>query len=250
MIYTYLDKNIKGINSRELTQSVDCKYLESTTKHLPQDASLAVLHGTLRGMGDIAKECIKRNVPWMYMDNGYLGKYKRVTMNGTAPTTFRPGKSFEHGTQLLPWRGGQGSSILVLPPSPPYMDTFNQRDFLNFIANNVNIYTDKNIIVRAKPAKGRLARPLQEQLDNAYCVVTWGSAIALEATRQGIPTISLGWCPAKMASKKLEDLETDAMKIEPERMSIFDNITWSSFDRNELPYAWATIMENSKCQQI
>ena len=185
MIYTYLDKNIKGINSRELTQSIDCTYLESTTKNLPLDASLAVFHGTLRGMGDIIKESIKRNIPWVYMDNGYLGKYKRVTMNGTAPTTFRPGKRFEHGTQLLPWRGGQGSSILVLPPSPPYMDTFDQRDFLNFIANNVNIYTDKNIIVRAKPAKGRLARPLQEQLDNAYCVVTWGSAIALEATRQG-----------------------------------------------------------------
>ena len=106
------------------------------------------------------------------------------------------------------------------------MDTFDCKDFLNFIAHNVNIYTDKNIIVRAKPAKGKLARPLQEQLDNAYCVITWGSAIALEAMRQGIPTISLGWCPAKMASKKLEDLETNAMKNEPERINVFDNLTW------------------------
>ncbi len=250
MIYAYLDKNIKAINVRELTQSIDCKYLESSTKNLPQDTSLAVLHGTLRGMGDIIKECISKKTSWMYMDNGYLGKYKRVTMNGTAPNTFREGKRFEHGTQLQPWRGGQGSSILVLPPSPPYMDTFDCKDFLNFIAHNVNIYTDKNIIVRAKPAKGKLARPLQEQLDNAYCVITWGSAIALEAMRQGIPTISLGWCPAKMASKKLEDLETNAMKNEPERMNVFDNLTWSSFEREELPLAFDIAKENNKCQPI
>lgn len=250
MIYTYLDKNIKGINSRELTQSVDCRYLESTTKSLPEDASLAVLHGTLRGMGDIIKECMNRNISWMMMDNGYLGKYKRVIVNATAPITFREGKRFEHGTQLLPWRGGKGSSILVLPPSPPYMDTFDCRDFLNFIAHNVNIYTDKNIIVRAKPAKGKLARPLQEQLDNAYCVITWGSAIALEAIRQGIPTISLGWCPAKLVSKKLEDLETNVMMEEPDRMAVFDNLTWSSFEREELPNAWNIVLENSKCQQI
>ena len=52
------------------------------------------------------------------------------------------------------------------------------------------------------------------------------------------------------ANKKIEDLETDAMKIEPERMNIFDNITWSSFEREELPIAWDIAMENSKCQQI
>ena len=208
MIYAYLDKNIKATNIMELTRNVSCEYIPIDKLRIPGDAECNVVHGVLRGMDEVVKRSTKSNIPWVMMDNGYLGKYKRVVVNATAPITYRSGRRFEHGTQLLPWRGGQGSSILVLPPSPPYMDTFNQRDFLNFIANNVNIYTDKNIIVRAKPAKGRLARPLQEQLDNAYCVVTWGSAIALEATRQGIPTISLGWCPAKMASKKLEDLET------------------------------------------
>ena len=99
-------------------------------------------------MDKVIKNSIDNSIPWMCMDNGYLGKYKRVILNATAPITYRNGKRFEHGTQLLPWRGGKGSSILILPPSPPYMDTFNLRDFLNFIAHNVNIYTDKNIIVR------------------------------------------------------------------------------------------------------
>ena len=211
---------------------------------------MSAVHGVLRGNDQIIKTSIERDIPWLMMDNGYLGKYKRVILNGTAPTTFREGRRFEHGTQLLPWRGGTGSSILVLPPSPPYMDTFGIRDFLNFIVHNVNIYTDKNIIVRGKPAKGRKARPLSEQLSDAYCVITWGSAVALEAMRQGIPTISLGWCPAKLASKTLEQLETSSMSREPDRMAVFDNLTWSSFERSELPYAWNTVMENSRCQQI
>lgn len=250
MIYAYLDKNIKAANIKELTRNVDCSYIPLEQSRFPGDASCTVVHGVLRGMDDIVKRSIKSNIPWVMMDNGYLGKYKRVIVNATAPTTFREGRRFEHGQQLLPWRGGTGSSILVLPPSPPYMDTFGLRDFLNFIAHNVNKYTDKNIIVRGKPAKGRRARPLKEQLDDAYCVITWGSAVALEAMQMGIPTISLGWCPAKLASKKLEDLETNNMRGEPDRMAVFDNLTWSSFERDELPNAWDIVMENSKCQQI
>lgn len=250
MIYAYLDKNIKATNVKELTRNVNCTYLPSNINEVPKDASAVVVHGVLRGMDSIIKHSIENSIPWLCMDNGYLGKYKRVIFNATAPTTFREGRRFNHGMQLQPWRGGQGSSILVLPPSPPYMDTFGTRDFLNFIAHNVNKYTDKNIIVRAKPAKGKLARPLKEQLDNAYCVITWGSAVALEAVRMGIPTISLGWCPAKPASKLLEQLETSSMLEEPDRMSVFDNLTWSSFEREELPNAWDIAMENSKCQQI
>ena len=250
MIYAYLDKNIKAANIKELTRNIKCEYIPIDNLRIPGDAECNVVHGVLRGMADVVKRSINSNLPWVMMDNGYLGKYKRVVVNATAPTTYRSGRRFEHGTQLLPWRGGKGSSILVIPPSPPYMDTFGLRDFLNFITHNVNKYTDKNIIVRGKPAKGRKARPLKEQLDNAYCVITWGSAVALEAMQMGVPTISLGWCPAKLASKTLEDLETNKMLEEPDRMAVYDNLTWSSFEREELTGAWDVVMENSKCQQI
>jgi hypothetical protein len=253
MIYAYLDKNIKATNIHELMSGVitpNTSLHIGARKDVPDDASMTVVHGVLRGMDNVVKHSIDNNIPWMCMDNGYLGKYKRVILNATAPITFREGRRFNHGMQLQPWRGGKGSSILVLPPSPPYMDTFGIRDFLNYIAHNVNIYTDKNIIVRGKPAKGRKARPLEEQLNDAYCVITWGSAVALEAMRMGIPTISLGWCPAKIVSKTLEQLETTSMLEEPNRMAVYDNLTWSSFERDELSKAWDVAMENSLCQQI
>ena len=254
MRYSFLDKNIKANNIIEFAPNDAEKMILAFGQNVvPEDATEVFVHGVLRGSDEVIKQCIDRKIPWFYMDNAghyFPEMYKRIVINATAPTTFREGRRFEHNTVLDSWRGGQGNKILVLPPSPPYMDVFFLRDFLNHIVHNVNVYTGKDIVVRGKPAKGRKARPLQEQLDEAYCVITWGSAIALEAVRQGIPTISLGWCPAKLCSFQLEDLETNKMLEEPPRMECFDNLTWSSFRRNELSLAYETVVENSLCKTL
>lgn len=245
----YLDKGSKSENSRLLTlrvENVEYRDLAGDNLIIPPQTDQVVVHGVLRGNDYIVRDSIKKNLDWIMIDNCYLGKYKRVVKNATAPTSFRQGKRFEHNTQLEAWRGGQGKHVLVLPPSPPYMDTFGLRDFLNHIAHTANIYTDRPIVMRAKPAKGKKAPPLGEQLADAYAVITWGSAVALEASRIGVPTISLGWCPAKHVSFQLEDLDTDMMLQEPDRQGMFDNLTWSSFDKEELPSAWRTIEENER----
>ena len=241
----FLDKPIKDANLREVVAGHGFDFVQPHSVQ-PRQGDLIAVHGVLRGNGDMIRQANENQSDWLYVDNGYLGKYKRVLLNSTAPRYFRKGRRFEHDTQLQPWRGGSGSKIILLPPSPPYMDTFGSRDFLNEMAHSINIHTGKDIIVRAKPAKGRLARPWRDQLEEAYCVVTWGSALALDAMIMGVPTISLGDCPAKFASKKLSDLETNAMMIEPPRMEIIDSLTWSSFDKNELGKAYNIVKENEK----
>jgi hypothetical protein len=243
----YLDKNIKAANARYLTHNIpNVEYRELAYDKLiiPHKTDQVVLHGVLRGNKEIIQQAMQKDIDWIMMDNGYLGTYKRIVKNATAPISFRKGKRFEHNTKLEPWKGGQGKHILVLPPSPPYMETFGISNFLNHIAHTANIFTDKPIVMRAKPAKGKKAPPLEEQLKDAYCVITWGSAVALEASRLGVPTISLGWCPAKHVSYKLQDLETQSLLEEPDRMGMFDNLTWSSFEKNELETAWKFIEEN------
>lgn len=245
----YLDKNIKAVNARYLTEklpNVEYRELAYDDLIIPYEADQVLVHGVLRGNDRIITQAIDKEIDWIMMDNGYLGSYKRIIKNATAPTSFREGRRFEHNITVENWRGGQGKHILVLPPSPPYMDTFGLRDFLNYIAHNVNIYTDKPVVMRAKPAKGKKAPPLEEQLRDAYCVITWGSAVALEASRLGIPTISLGWCPAKHVSYKLEDLETKTFFEEPDRQGMLDNLTWSSFQKDELKSAWRFIEENEQ----
>ena len=248
MRYAYMDKNIKAVNMRQLTFSNGFKEIPLEMGiAVPNDASMIAVHGVLRGNSELIKQAIQRDIPWLYMDNAshyFPNMYKRVIMNATAPTTMRRGRRFEHNTEFKPWRGGEGKNIIILPPSPPYMDTFDCRDFLNFCAHNVNAYTDKNLIIRAKPAKGKMAPPWEEQLKDAYCVITWGSALALDAMIQGVPTISMGWCPAHYASKRLEHLETVEMEEEPDRQAIMDNLTWSCFGKNELDTCYNIVMEN------
>jgi hypothetical protein len=252
MKYGYLDKNIKAVNMQQFLRSQsDWTLLALVEDHVvPPDATMVAVHGVKRGNSKIIEQAIERNIPWVYMDNaGYYfpEMYKRITINETAPQFLREGKRFEHNVQLKPWRGGSGKNILVLPPSQTYMDTFGTRNWLNDMVNTINVYTGRDIVVRSKPAKGRFARPLQEHLDEAYCVVTWGSAIALDAIKQGIPTISTGWCPAGKASFGLPDLETIKITYEPPRMEVFDSLTWSCFTKNELNNAYNIVMENYKC---
>ena len=231
----------------------DVKAFPSSDKRVPDGATLVLVYGTLRGMSEVIQDARRKKIPWMYMDNGYLQQDHRVVLDATAPITMRDGRRFNYEYTEEKWRGGQGDYILVCPPSYPYMETFKTDSWLNDLVNTVNCYTGRDIIVRAKPAKpvrADKAKPLDEVLDNAYAVVTWGSAVALTAMQKGIPTISTGWCPAKGASFSLGDLETDKLLQEPNREAVMDNLTWSSFNKSEIPHSFDIIMENSKCKPL
>lgn len=231
----------------------DIHFFPSYTKAVPTGATMVIVYGTLRGMSEIIQDAKTKRIPWMYVDNGYLGKNNRVIVNATAPITMRNGKRFDYDYTEKTWRGGKGDYILVCPPSYPYMDTFKLHGWLNDAVNTINCFTGRDIVVRAKPAKpirADKARDLDEVLDNAYAVYTWGSAVALKAMQKGIPTISTGWCPAKAASFSLEDLETDKLLQEPNRKAIYDNLTWSSFDKDEMPNAINMALENAECNPL
>jgi len=251
VIYTYLDKIKRGPTLSLMRDIESTQVPVDRGMILPDDARMAIVHGVKRGMDEIIQQCIQKKCLWMYMDHAgnYFPKsnmFKRVIINGTAPITYREGKRFEHNVKLREWRGGQGKNIIVLPPSIPYMDTFDQREFLNSVCNTVNIYTGKDIIVRAKPAKGRKAKSWDEQLKDAYAVITWGSALALDAMIKGVPTISLGWCPAKLSSFDITDLETDKLLAEPPRIETLDNLTWCCFRSQELSEAYYQVLETAR----
>jgi len=254
MIYGCLDSKTKKANTvHNFLKGREVRFFPSAQGKAPADASCVIVYGTLRGMSEVIQDCRARNIPWMYMDNGYLKKDHRIILDATAPITMKEGRRFEYEYNEQKWKGGQGDYVLVCPPSYPYMDTFALRDWLNSMVNTINCYTGRDIIVRAKPAKpirADKAKPLAEAIQGAYAVVTWGSAVALEAMNMGVPTISTGWCPAKAGSFSLEDLETDKLLIEPDRRAINDNLTWSSFDVNEFGKAFDYVLENRACEPL
>jgi hypothetical protein len=248
-ILNYIDTTSKGDISRNFTKQIKCDY-SNTSKLLPSGYDLVIIHGVLRGMDKVVQDCINKNQRYIMIDNGYYGKKKRAAVNATVPSSFRPGKRYEHNVKLEKWKGGQGKHILVIPPSYPYMNTFKCHEFLNYVTHNIALYTDRDIVIRPKPAFGKKAKPLEKQLKDAYAVVSWGSAVCLEAVRLGIPTMSLGWCPAAMVSYNLENLETKHIATEKNRMSVFDNMTHYCFDLNEIDRMYNYILDNDKYNSI
>ena len=235
MRYLIKDRN-KLVNFALIEKTFVYDAILDSDKDLPADATSIVVNGVLRGCDKLISQAYARGIPWIYIDNGYFGKKLRVSVNETSPTTqIDCGRVFDHATDFEPWRGTTGDHILILPPSIPYMNTFGLTGFLNASLHNLNRVTGRDTLVRVKPLYGSALkkRPLEAHLENAYLAVTWGSAVALEALKKGIPTISSGWCPAKPAGFSIEDIETRKFATEPDRESLFDSLTWFTFDEGD-----------------
>jgi|TARA_R110000744_G_scaffold10805_2_gene33374 hypothetical protein len=256
--YAYLDpKHSKQVMLNMLTQD-KTKYLmceddKNWKPEFPEDMDALFVTGTLRGCGNVCKEAVRQDKNWFYMDNGYGPFWKRVTFKGTAPTRLldRPNdRTPEELRHLQPWKGGKnwgGENILILPPSLPYMDAFEEINWLNKLCHTINEFTGRNLVIRPKPAKGKKAPPWDSQLATAAVVVSFGSNLAIDAMVKGVPTISYKYCPAFFGSFKLEDLDTDALMEEPDREKIINNCMYHSFHKHEFNngFAWETSMENA-----
>lgn len=198
--------------------------------------------GILRGCGDALKFAQKENIPYWYLDNGYLNKDYRVCFNNTVPDVIVPGEPrYNHKIKLENWRGGHGRDIIILPPSVYYREFFNLKSWLQQTVDSIAAVTNKPIIVRPKVLQHEKRPDWNRQLETAYCVVTWGSALALDALIKGVPVISLGNCPTKSCSFTIKDIDTDRVKQEPQRLQLINSLTWFNYDLNELPQAYSII---------
>jgi hypothetical protein len=78
----------------------------------------------------------------------------------------------------------------------------------------------------------RESRPLADDLENCWCVVTHSSTSAVEAAVAGIPVICTPWCPAwSIATDALERIEAPPM---PERRDWLATLAWSQWTMEEL----------------
>lgn len=151
---------------------------------------------------------------WIYADNAYVGRgrYFRIAVNGyqhdgTGAGDF--GRFIRAGGTLQPWRRS-GARILVCPNSHVHFPLFG-RDADQWVADVVaelREHTDRRIQVRWK--KEALERPIDVDLVDAWAVVAWSSAAAIDALMAGVPAFSLAPHAAarRMGSTELADIET------------------------------------------
>ena len=144
-----------------------------------------------------------------FWDMPYYGRYGvvddhywRVSKNGIHPTkvTSRPTDRFEKwNIDIKDW-DKQGEEILVCPSSNTmsyWCTSQHERVWTEQTIAELSKHTNRPIRVRSKPRTGKTSGPIaqkelglpsvQEDIQNAFAVVTSVSLVAVEAITNGIP---------------------------------------------------------------
>ncbi|WP_159591619.1 hypothetical protein [Chelativorans xinjiangense] len=259
---------------------------------LPADAAAVAMYGILRGTGLLYRYSQERKIDFYYIDHGYftrsthwlerLGRshrWFRVTMNGHATNRMTDGDNdrfrryFANHYPLLPWRGGKGDAILILPPTPAIRWFFGCSNWREETVRRIRCFSEMPIIWREKPGAknvdewgnpdGTFSEPappadpnltvssgsLQDDLDRAAVVVCFNSNVAVEAIRQGIPVLCEEHCAAHPIRFPWEALASPRMlRIEPDRQTWFAHLANHQFSLSELKsgYAWEHLRSRSQ----
>lgn len=170
---------------------------------------------------------------FLYMDNAYFHR-------GPRATKFRLIRKGVHLTRLLdrpddrikalgvvpePWRKG-GRSVLVIPASPYHLDLYGAHGWQERAIDEIRRHTDRPIVVKTVKRE-----PLQPYLDDAWCVVTYGSVAGVEAALYGVPVFSGPICPSlPISSGPLENIESP---LYPDRWPWLSSLAYAQFDISE-----------------
>lgn len=179
-------------------------YIHSNNKHV------AVGYGILRGTGDIFHHNRANNVDFYEVDRGYINPnhydgYYRISKNALQAKYKEldlPGDRLEKlKFERKQWFNPKGH-ILIIPPSE-YIETF-----YNLAPGWWESEVIKSLEGVTRPFKVRdksESRPLDYDLQDAYCVITFNSNVAVDASIKGVPVITGAysiagkWCKNSMA---------------------------------------------------
>ena len=223
--------------------------------------------GILRGSGSMYKRCQKLGYNFFYADHAYFfnDKYKkmtcfRVTKNNHANTILRDCKPDRYekfkSKDIRKWHANKGSKILILPPDY-YMCIF--RNDFSWLSETVNIikkYSDREIVVRERPLPQNFIEQLpikpekidgvsysknllEDDLNEAWCVVAYNSVISIEALINGIPVFTnVDICPAlPLANKNYSDIEKPYLPDDREKL--LNSLAYSQFTLEEIRSGFA-----------
>lgn len=185
-------------------------------------------------------------------ENGYLGRDYQgrgcyalsVGLHngaGYAPTGDEA-RQAEWGFRPLPWRA-DGDHVLVLPARGIGVAPVAQpADWLARTLRDLQQRTRRPVRVRLHPGEQGDHRSLYQDLERAWCCVTWGSGAALKALMQGVPVFHglPHWIGAAAALPLAGgDLEKP---FTGDRGPLLRRLAWSMWNLEEIargdPFRW------------
>lgn len=191
--------------------------------------------GQLRG----AKELLKSSKHFYRLDHAYAGRLKffRMTKGDFQPAKIvqRPPDRWEAlkkqlNLSMKNWTCGR--HVLVTLSDPRTYEFFGVEDFPERVVEEIKKFTDRQI--RIRPRKSEV--PIQEDLANAHCLVTFASNSVIEALLAGIPVFPLGPSIARPVGHSLSEIE--ALRYF-DREEFFRHMAYSQFTNAEFASGFA-----------
>lgn len=219
-------------------------------RHASDHAVMGNWPVTIRLIADFAKDGTR----YWYLDSGYIQgtgrRDLRIERNGFWP---RPSvdshtmdRALSMGVEIKPWRR-DGRYVLICLHSEKFGRPWgiDPVSWNETIEGRVRARTNRPIIVRRKPvnpAQMRAAEPLDEQLENAWCVVCHSSTIGVRAALAGVPVFCEPTCAAAAVGRT--DLSIDD-PVYPDREQWIADLAWRQWSRAEIASgeAWAHIKD-------
>lgn len=160
----------------------------------PHNENPFVVWGQIWTSEIILPEAIRERRPFWYVDNGYwdsakggITGYYRLTYRSMTPILLRDPPVFrnhELGGRLKPWRK-DGDHVVIAMPGALFGRAIgiDVTKWISEIESKVRSATRRKIIVRTKLSQ----RPIEQDLENAWALVTHSSNTAVDAVIRGIP---------------------------------------------------------------
>ena len=157
--------------------------------------------------------------------------------------------------EVKPWQT-QGEHILICPSSQTmthYMTGMTVEQWVQKVVDYVSDQTDRPIKLRLKPRGKGTSGPsvakksIEDELENAYCLITAGSLTSIDALKAGIPVVSTNkeHCPAAWCSNTLDQINN--LKLY-DREQLFYNLAYKQYSIKEMREG--ICYENSKLYLI
>jgi len=196
---------IQGLLTRPATDDIVKHFVKSAegTLHTVKDVDLnkpITCFGILRGTGEL----LKQSKEFYYFDHAYLygnrhkpskvsgeriyrltkNHYHIQTIQALTDEDHERIKKYKQYIQLKPWKDAkEGGYILIIAPSNFQIDYHNIGSWVDDTIKILKQHTDRPIKIRDKKSM----KPLREEVQGAYAIVSHNSAVVVDAVMNGIP---------------------------------------------------------------